>query len=117
MELANRLRFLRQQMGISQKEVAEHFSCAPGTISNYENGLHYPDPNMLVQLAEFYGVSTDYLLGHTQLRGKTVDLDQNLFGSCTVADLLWLQDHLPEKSQILLAHLIKLFKKEGETSL
>lgn len=108
MELGKRLRQLRKQREIKQTDLAEYLSCSPGTISNYENGTHFPDLETLSMLADYYGVSTDYLLGRSLLNDKAVSLDQIILGFFTIGDLLWLQNHLPEKAQNYLAFTIKL---------
>lgn len=108
MELGKRLRQLRKQREIKQTDLAEYLSCSPGTISNYENGTHFPDLETLSMLADYYGVSTDYLLGRSLLNDKVVNLDQIILGFFTIGDLLWLQSHLPENAQNYLAFSIKL---------
>ena len=59
---------LRQDKGLTQKQLGRVLSVSTGTISNYENGVHYPDLEKLVALADYFQVSTDYLLG----RGNAV---------------------------------------------
>ena len=54
---------LRQDKGLTQKQLGRVLSVSTGTISNYENGVHYPDLEKLVALADYFQVSTDYLLG------------------------------------------------------
>ena len=54
---------LRQDKGLTQKQLGRVLSVSTGTISNYENGVHYPDLEKLVVLADYFQVSTDYLLG------------------------------------------------------
>lgn len=54
---------LRQDRGLTQKELGRILSVSTGTISNYENSVHYPDLEKLVTLADYFQVSTDYLLG------------------------------------------------------
>ena len=54
---------LRQDRGLTQKQLGKILSVSTGTISNYENGVHYPDLEKLVTLADYFQVSTDYLLG------------------------------------------------------
>lgn len=63
--LAEILTSLRQERGIYQKEIAVYLKVSVGTISNYEKGIHQPDLDTLCRLADFFGVSTDYLLGRT----------------------------------------------------
>ena len=62
---------LRQDRGLTQRELGKILSVSTGTISNYENGVHYPDLEKLVQLADYFHVSTDYLLGRLEyIRGS-----------------------------------------------
>ena len=59
----NRLRELRRAKGLTLKEVGSLVGVAESTMSLYESGKRQPDYKMLQTLAEFFGVSTDYLLG------------------------------------------------------
>lgn len=59
---AYRLRQLRKQAGLKQWEVAAKVFVTPQMISQYENG-RVPTVHMLIDLARLYEVSTDYLLG------------------------------------------------------
>ena len=63
MTIGLRLRALREEMGLRQGEVARGINCSSVTYSRYENGTREPSMGMIVKLAEFYSVSTDYLLG------------------------------------------------------
>ena len=64
---------LRQDKGLTQKQLGKVLSVSTGTISNYENGVHYPDLEKLVILADYFQVSTDYLLGR---KGYPLSLQQ-----------------------------------------
>ena len=62
------IRKLRTDMGYTQKQIAEVLGVSQNTYSQYEIGiLNYP-VDALVKLADFYGVSVDYLLGRTDLK-------------------------------------------------
>ena len=63
--LASRLKELRNQKNITQEELANHLSIPRGTYAHYELGKREPDYNMLLRIANFFDVSTDYLLGLT----------------------------------------------------
>ena len=54
---------LRQEKHLSQAELGRIIYVSGGTISNYENGVHYPDVEKLFKLADYFEVSIDYLLG------------------------------------------------------
>ena len=56
---------LRKEKEIGQKELAVYLNVSVGTVSNYENDVHSPDLSTLCKLADFFGVTTDYLLGRT----------------------------------------------------
>ena len=60
-----RMRILRQNLGISQQQVDDKLNISRNLLSNYERGIRQPDYQMLVRLADFYEVSLDYLLGRS----------------------------------------------------
>lgn len=62
------IRKLRTDTGYTQKQIAELLGVSQNTYSQYEIGvLNYP-VDALVKLADFYGVSVDYLLGRTDVK-------------------------------------------------
>ncbi len=63
--LYRRLRDLREDRDILQKDVAKYLNCSQVCYSRYESGKRDIPVDMLVRLADFYGVSTDYILGRT----------------------------------------------------
>lgn len=54
---------LRKDKGLKQADLAKILFVSPGTISNYENNTHYPDVEKLMEIANYFHVTTDYLLG------------------------------------------------------
>lgn len=56
---------LRQDKKMTQEQLGDVIFVTAGTISNYENNVHLPDVEKLVLLADFFGVTTDYLLGRS----------------------------------------------------
>ena len=63
-----RIKFLREDSDLSQREVAAALRCSQQAYSNYELGLRDIPSEVLIQLARFYHTSTDYLLGLTDNR-------------------------------------------------
>lgn len=88
MKLGELLASLRKEKNILQKEVAAYLNVTVATISNYEKGVHSPDYETLVKLADFFDVSTDYLLQHTDYRASITLLNKPLVRDFTVSDLL-----------------------------
>jgi transcriptional regulator with XRE-family HTH domain len=64
--LGSRIRFLRDERNLSQLEMARQLNISNAQLSRYESGDRKPDPEMIVQIADFLNVSTDYLLGRTE---------------------------------------------------
>lgn len=60
-----RLKELRKINRITQKELAEHLGFTHVAVTKWENGQREPDFSTVVKLAQFFNVSTDYLLGKT----------------------------------------------------
>lgn len=88
MEIGKLLAQLRKERGLLQKEVANHLNMTVATISNYEKGVHLPDLNTLIVLADFFDVSTDYLLQRTDYKASISTLNHQLLADYTVSDLL-----------------------------
>jgi transcriptional regulator with XRE-family HTH domain len=61
-DFGSRLRDLRKQSGLTQKEFGAKFGLAESTISGYESGSRTPDLEYIRKFAEFFGVTTDYLI-------------------------------------------------------
>ena len=58
-----KLLFLREQLNVTQKAVADYIGLSRQAYAHYEFGDRYPDLKTLCKLADFFGVSVDYLLG------------------------------------------------------
>ena len=65
---SERLKRLRMEKGITQKELADRLHISRSTIAGYESLGKEPDGEKLCALADFFGVSVDYLLGGTDSR-------------------------------------------------
>lgn len=61
--LNEQIKNLRTARGISQVQLAKHLGVTKQSISNWENDNIQPSIEMLIKLAEFFKVSTDYMLG------------------------------------------------------
>ncbi|MBP3747737.1 MAG: helix-turn-helix transcriptional regulator [Ruminococcus sp.] len=60
-----RIRDLREDNDMTQKQVADYLFCDQSLYSKYERGLREVPVNIIIKLAAFYGTSTDYILGLT----------------------------------------------------
>ncbi len=71
--LGENIRRLRQERGLRQEELGRRIGVSKQSVSNWENENIAPSIDLLVRLADFFGVSTDYLLGRQSQR--TLDAD------------------------------------------
>lgn len=70
MKLAERLKELRRSRGVTQTQVAEYLGLKLRAYQYYESGEHRPEYEKLMALADFFEVTTDYLLGRTDEPGR-----------------------------------------------
>jgi len=70
-DFSSRLKSLREKKGLSQSDLAAIFNISASTIGMYEQGLREPNIDRLNKLAEFFGVSLDYLMCRTNEASKT----------------------------------------------
>lgn len=71
--LADRLKELRTEKSLSQTKLAELFNISQQAVSHYEKGVRDIDTSLIKNLANFFDVSTDYLLGISEIRNYTDD--------------------------------------------
>lgn len=89
----NRIRDLREDADLKQSELAAATGISQKTLSNYESGKTNPDSYAIIKLAEYFNVTTDYLLGVTQSNYKdlsdiTKKLDETIDTLSELSNLL-----------------------------
>lgn len=74
---ANRIKYLRVSRNMNQVQLAEKLCVTKQSVSNWENNNIMPSVEMLEKAADFFGVTTDYLLGREENNipgGLTLDV-------------------------------------------
>lgn len=107
--MGKRLKYLREKSGLQQKFVADKIGVKNNTLSGYESGNREPDSETLTRLADFYGVTTDYLLGRNEK--KEAELDPE------IRTLARDYKKLQPSDQELLKGLIKSMSERGKKAL
>ncbi len=79
--MQHRLFELRQSRNITQQRLAIDLGIDQTSISSYECGKYLPTVEVLVRIAEYFGVSTDYLLGLSEVKSplKTAQNDRDTY--------------------------------------
>lgn len=62
-KFSDNLKLIRKQRGLTQQELGAKLNLSKAVISKYENGIGFPTLDVLMQFAEYFNVTTDFLLG------------------------------------------------------
>lgn len=109
----NRLKELRQEKKLSQKELAENIGVHYRTLQNWENGESQIKPEKAQQLADYFGVSVGYLLGYEEAKTlENILKDAEEYLEMTEDDLL--SDNYSSRIKIALSEMsdIPVLKNE-----
>ena len=71
--LANQIMILRKASGMSQSQLAEKLNIGPSAVGMYEQGRRTPAVDILIEMANLFGVSLDYLVTGTETLISTTD--------------------------------------------
>lgn len=72
-----RIKLLREELNLKQEELAKKIDVSPSAIGMYERDLREPNDEITLKLANFFGVTTDYLLGKSDIRNpEKIDSDK-----------------------------------------
>lgn len=74
---SERIKYLRLSKEFNQGQLADKLGVKKQSVSNWENGNVMPSVDMLERIADFFGVSTDYLLGRDEKKvadGNRIDV-------------------------------------------
>lgn len=74
--LGDRIKLLREERHLKQEELARDLSVAPSTIGMYETNKRQPNNDLIIKLAKYFNVSTDYLLGKSDIRNPEEQIKQ-----------------------------------------
>ncbi|MBO1578666.1 helix-turn-helix domain-containing protein [Bacillus sp. XF8] len=106
MSFSTKLRELRESKGLSQEELAVKLNIPRSSITHYENSDdRLPRKSRLLEIANFFGVSVDFLLNEESILPKENKIDHNLEKTLNDPELgLWfkdIKDASPEKQEEL----------------
>ena len=93
--IASKLKQLRIQKGVTQEALAKVLNVSPQAISKWELSITAPDLSMLVPIADYFGVSVDYLLrkesdNEDPISGKIVEVHvakRHILWQCDVKNI------------------------------
>lgn len=95
-------KFMRKQRGLTQEQIAETLYVSCQAVSKWETNSSCPDISLLPIIADYFGVSVDYLIGHDTSK-QTEEIDS----ACAHTSKLFAENRYIEAIPILRATLIK----------
>ena len=107
MEIGKIIQGLREEANIRQSELAKSLGLGRTTISNYENNYSSPDLETLIQIANFFHVSTDYLLGISSVKNAPQNLPED-----EAKVLKYYRRLNSENKDYINGEMIKLFREQ-----
>ena len=78
LKLNEKIKKYRKNMGLTQEELAEAFGVTVGAVSKWESGSNVPDILTLMELADFFSISVDVLLGYNMSSKNIDDISERL---------------------------------------
>ncbi|WFR56087.1 helix-turn-helix transcriptional regulator [Anaerocolumna sp. AGMB13025] len=87
MDIGKKIRALRLQKNIAQIDLAGILGVSKSTMSNYERNYSTPDPDLMVKLADFFGVSIDYLFDYEEGHKSELTKESSDYNHGITADL------------------------------
>ncbi|WP_449451488.1 helix-turn-helix domain-containing protein [Streptococcus suis] len=76
---SERLKKLRTEAGLTQKQLAEYLNTSQPAYQNWEKGIRSPGKESIEKLTNFFNVSSDYLLGNSDIRNPEEEIDLDDF--------------------------------------
>ena len=108
MEFSRIITLLRKERGITQKQAAQDLGVSQALLSHYEKGIRECGLDFVVRVADYYGVSCDYLLGRSAERtGQTLSVE-DIPNPESVKDKVYRGSVLPTMNKKLIANSMNI---------
>lgn len=112
--MKDQLQKLRKMKGLTQGEIAEIIGVKLSTYQKYERDVIFPPYDTLIRIADFYGVTTDYLLGREPAADPLAGLDINV-EQVDSDNFIKAYEKLPESvKQVFIDTMLKLSEAAAE---
>ena len=95
--VADKNKFLREQIGLTQSDLAKRLGITRSSVNAWEMGISVPSTQYVVELANIFRVSTDYLLGMKTSAAVSVEglTKEDVEMVYALINHLWRKNHIP----------------------
>ena len=116
MEFNRIITLLRKERGITQKQAAQELGISQAQLSHYEKGIRECGLEFVVQIADYYNVSCDYLLGRSAERsGQTIKVEELPDAGGATSGSIYRGSVLPTMNKKLISNSLNvLYAKIGQ---
>lgn len=115
MEFNRIIKLLRKERGITQKQAAEDLGISQALLSHYEKGIRECGLDFVVKVADYYGVSCDYLLGRSAERNGMMLNAEDIPSPESMKDSIYRGSVLPTMNKKLISNSLNvLYAKVGQ---
>lgn len=108
---AQRLTLLRESKDLKKKDLALVLNVSPACISQYESGTYMPGHDILARIAQYFGVSVDFLLAN---ESENFDLSQSFYDETTYLDLISVCSQIPAKNRSAFLAIANALKTQSD---
>lgn len=108
MRFGDKIKNLRTDADLKQKEVAEIIKVSRSSISSYEQNKNQPDLHAVIELAKLFNVSTDYLLGLSEYKTSWVDETECISTNSDNVKIVELLNDIKKLDKPDVSHLVEL---------
>ncbi len=113
-ELNERIKDLREDSDTKQSVIADYLGVTQQTYSNYETGRREVPISVVLKLAKYYKVSTDYLLGSDTSYLGNINMNASYIGEVTLHDIVYGAQSLNKLGRKQLADFIRFLNQENK---
>ena len=95
--VADKIKFLREQIGLTQSDLSKRLCITRSSVNAWEKGISVPSTQYVVELANIFRVSTDYLLGMKTSAAVSVEglTKEDVEMVYALINHLWRKNHIP----------------------
>ncbi len=115
MEFNRIITLLRKERGVTQKQAAEELGVSQALLSHYEKGIRECGLEFVVKIADYYGVSCDYLLGRSPDRNGTVINAEDIPSPESMKDNVFKGSVLPTMNKKLISNSLNILYEKIAT--
>jgi transcriptional regulator with XRE-family HTH domain len=113
MSIGDNIKKLRKSRGLTQIQLAKHLDTTQKVVTDYETGRSKPPRKRLPQLAKFFNITVDELIGDDEIPATDMpEVHRAPHGNTRTAHVLKLFEHLGEEEQRVILKQIKALAQE-----